>query len=223
MVLLVAAVCAQVGSAWNARNRRSRTRSWRTAGSAQVQQITRHTSDPSSRPQRSLLLAVYAATLQPHDTVGLLGAIDGVRQQLRAAAGLPLDGHAADVAAAAYSPDRRWLATGRADGLVRLYDLTAADPRAAVHDLAGHQGRVAGLAFAADGRRLVSAGSDGTLRLWQVDAASPVAGRVISVNALGPIRRARREPRWAVARLRRRVGSAVPLALAGRRAGGSAL
>jgi hypothetical protein len=60
---------------------------------AQVQQITRHTSDPSSRPQHSLLLAVYAATLQPHDTVGMLGAIDGVRQQLRAAAGLPLDGH----------------------------------------------------------------------------------------------------------------------------------
>jgi WD40 repeat protein len=155
---------------------------------AQVQRIARHTSDPSSRPQRSLLLAVYAAaTLQPHDTVGLLGAIDGVRQQLGAAAGLPLDGHAADVAAAAYSPDRRWLAIGGADGLVRLYDLTAADPGAAVHDLAGHHGRIAGLVFAADGRRLVSAGSDGTLRLWQVDAASPVAGRVTSVNALGPI------------------------------------
>ncbi|MGO9419489.1 toll/interleukin-1 receptor domain-containing protein [Roseiarcus sp.] len=155
---------------------------------AQVQQISRHTSDPSSRPQRSLLLAVYAAALQPRDTVGLLGAIDGVRQRLRAAAGLPLDGHAADVVAAAYSPDRRWLAVGGADGLIRLHDLKAADPGAAVHDLAGHHGPVAGLAFAADGRRLVSAGSDGTLRLWQVDAASPVAGRVISVNSFGPIR-----------------------------------
>ena len=154
---------------------------------AQVQQIARHTSDPSLRPQRSLLLAVYAATLQPNDGVGLLGAIDGVRQQLRATAGLPLDGHAADVVAAAYSPDRRWLAVGDADGLVRLHDLTAADPRTAVHDLIGHYGRVAGLVFAADGRRLVSAASDGTLRLWQVDAASPVAGRVISVNGLGPI------------------------------------
>ena len=106
----------------------------------QVQQITRHTSDPSSRPQRSLLLAVYAATLQSHNTVGRLGAIDGVRQQLRAAAGLPLDGHTADVVAAAYSPDRRWLAIGAADGLVRLHDLTASDPRSAVHDLAGHHG-----------------------------------------------------------------------------------
>jgi WD40 repeat protein len=155
---------------------------------AQVQQIARQTGDPSLGPQRSLLLAVHAATLQPNDEVGLLGAIDGVRQQLRATAGLPLDSHTADVVAAAYSPDRRWLAIGGADGLVRLHDLTAADPRTAVHDLAGHYGPVAGLVFAADGRRLVSAGSDGTLRLWQVDAASPVVGRVISVNALGPIR-----------------------------------
>ena len=155
---------------------------------AQVQQIARQTGDPSLGPQRGLLLAVHAATLQPNDGVGLLGAVDGVRQQLRAAAGLPLDGHAADVTATAYSADQRWLAIGYADGLTRLHDLTAADPRTAVHDLAGHQGPVSGLVFAAEGRRLVSAGSDGTLRSWRVDAASPVAGPAISVNGLGPIR-----------------------------------
>jgi WD40 repeat protein len=164
----------------------------------QVQQIARHTSDPSSRPQRSLLLAVHAATLQPDDGRGLLGAIDGVRQQLRPAAGMPLDGHAADVTAAAYSPDRHWLAIGAADGLIRLHDLTSTDPRSAVHDLAGHHGALAGLVFAADGRRLVSAGSDGTLRLWQVDATSPIAGRVISVDPAGPIRALAASPdgRW---------------------------
>jgi hypothetical protein len=155
---------------------------------SQVQQIARQTGDPSLGPQRSLLLAVHAATLQPKDGVGLLGAIDGVRQQLRAAAGLQLDSHVANASAAAYSPDRRWLALGDADGLVRLHDLTVSDPRTALHDLAGHQGPVAGLVFAADGRRLISAGSDGTLRLWQLDGALPVAGRVISANAVGPIR-----------------------------------
>jgi WD40 repeat protein len=165
---------------------------------ATVQQIARQTGDQSLGPQRGLLLAVHAATLQPPDGVGRLGAIDGVRQQLRGAGGLPLDGHAADVVAAAYSPDRHWLATGGADGLVRLHDLTATDPRTAVHDLAGHHGAVAGLVFAADGRGLVSAGSDGTLRLWQFAAASQVAGRMISVNALGPIRAlaASRDGQW---------------------------
>ena len=155
---------------------------------AQVQQIARQTGDPSLGPQRGLLLAVHAATLQPKDSIGLLGAVDGVRQQLRGAAGVPLDDHAADVTATAYSQDRRWLATGGADGLIRLHDLTAADPHATGHDLAGHQGPVTGLLFAADGRHLVSAGSDGTLRSWHVDVGSQVAGRVISMNGLGPIR-----------------------------------
>ena len=190
---------------------------------AQVQQIARQTGDLSLGPQRSLLLAVHAATLQPNDGVGLLGAIDGVRQQLRAAAGLPLASHTADVVAAAYSPDRRWLATGGADGLIHLYDLTAADPHTAVHDLAGHYGPVAGLEFASDGRSLVSAGSDGTLRLWQLDAASPVAGRVISVNALGPIRALAASPDGQWLAFGAEFGPVVPLALASRRAGGSAL
>jgi hypothetical protein len=168
----------------------------------QVQRIARHTSDPSSRPQRSLLLAVYSATLQPHDAVGLLGAIDGVRQQLRIAAGLPLDGQAVDVVAATYSPDQRWLAVGRADGLIRLHDLTAADPRTAVHDLVGKRRHVA-----------LVAGRRGLARRRASDLG----------ERSGTDPRARREPRWAVARLRHRVGSDVPLALAARRTGGSAV
>ncbi|TCA83701.1 TIR domain-containing protein [Rhizobium leguminosarum bv. viciae] len=155
---------------------------------AQVQRIARQTGDPYLPPQRGLLLAVHAATLQPSNGAGLLGAIDGVRQQLFATGGLLLDGQVDSKAIAAYSSDGHWLATNGADGQIRLRDLTAPDPGTAVHILTGHRGPVTGIAFAADSRRLVSAGNDGTLRSWQIDSATPVAGRVISVGALGPIR-----------------------------------
>ncbi|QIO48709.1 TIR domain-containing protein (plasmid) [Rhizobium leguminosarum bv. trifolii] len=155
---------------------------------AQVQRIARQTGDPFLPPQRGLLLAVYAATLQPRSGAGLLGAIDGVRQQLFAAGGLLLDGQVDSKAIAAYSSDGHWLASSGADGQIRLRDLTAPDPGTAVHILTGHRGPVTGIAFGADSRHLVSAGNDGTVRSWRIDAASPVAGRVISVSALGPIR-----------------------------------
>ncbi len=189
--------------------RRGRAVKWVVASGRRIEQprktgSSRSSRSPAIRATRRCARSAACCSpcmrrrCNPNDAVGLLGAIDGVRRQLRAAAGLPLDGHAADVVAAAYSPDRRWLAIGAADGLVRLHDLTASDPRSAVHDLAGHHGPVAGLVFAADGRRLVSAGSDGTLRLWQVDAPTPVAGPVISVNAVGAIRALAASPdgRW---------------------------
>lgn len=191
---LVLAIVASVAVIWFLQARDSEQQARKALSDAtsanrrvsQVQQIARHTGDLSLGPQRSLLLAVHAATLQPNSGVGLLGAIDGVRQQIHAAGGQLLDVRS-DVVAAAYSSDRRWLAIGGADGLVRLHDLTAPYPRSAVHDLAGHHGPIAGIAFAAGGR-LISAGNDGTLRSWQVDGALPIVGRVISVNAGGPIR-----------------------------------
>ena len=165
----------------------------------QVQPIARHTSDPSS-PRSAACCSPFMRRRCNPMRDGRAARRDRRRTPATARrAGLPLDGHAADVVAAAYSPDRRWLAIGAADGLVRLHDLTASDPHSAVHDLAGHHGPVAGLVFAADGRRLVSAGSDGTLRLWQVDAgASPIAGPMISVNAVGAIRALAASPdgRW---------------------------
>lgn len=154
----------------------------------QVQRIARQTGDPFLPPQRGLLLAVHAATLQPHNGVGLLGAIDGVRQQLLATGGVSVDGQVDSKAIEAYSPDGRWLATSGADGLIRLRDLSLAEPLAAAHILVGHRGPVTDIVFATDSRRLVSAGSDGSLRLWQVDPASSVAARVISESTLGPIR-----------------------------------
>lgn len=66
------------------------------------------------------------------------------------------------VAAVRISPDGRRLAGGGFDGVVRLWDLSAEEPKA--RQLAGHQGWVEGLAM--HGQALYTADSWGCLRAW---------------------------------------------------------
>ncbi|MBL8798356.1 MAG: serine/threonine protein kinase [Planctomycetia bacterium] len=75
--------------------------------------------------------------------------------------------HPQRVQALAISPDGKWLATGCADRIIRLYSLTGARPKE-VRKLIGHRQGVAALAFAPDGQTLASAGEDQTVRFWQV-------------------------------------------------------
>lgn len=155
---------------------------------AQVQQTARHASDLSAGPQRSLLLAVQAAALQPGDPAGRLGAIDGLRQPLRVAGGWPLPGPAAPPQAAAYSSDGRWLATGDGEGRIRVWDLSAIDPAAGVLELAGPGDAVVGLAFVAGSPRLVGAGRSGRLQVWTLDGGRATAAKGWRSSGRGALR-----------------------------------
>lgn len=77
-----------------------------------------------------------------------------------------LTGHARPIAAMAFSPDGRRLATGSKDKTVRLWDLESGRMLWARRE---HAAEVNSVAFSPEGRRLASAGDDGAIRLWNVD------------------------------------------------------
>jgi WD40 repeat protein len=73
--------------------------------------------------------------------------------------------HGGPVAAVAFSPDGKTLATASWDHTVRLWDVrTGKEARR----LIGHKDAVFALALAPDGKTLVSAGKDKTARVWDV-------------------------------------------------------
>ncbi|MEV7812001.1 trypsin-like peptidase domain-containing protein [Streptomyces flaveolus] len=97
-------------------------------------------------------------------------------QSLRTAASLPLQrrlsGHTEAVAAVAYSPDGRTLATGSYDRTTRLWDPATGRTR---HVLKGHTDQVYAVAFSPDGATLATTGRDGTTWLWDVATGAPRA------------------------------------------------
>jgi hypothetical protein len=129
-------------------------------------------------PQLSLLLAVESvARTQTEGVFDRTTACSLLHTILAATGGIPLSGHTKPVVATAFSPSGNSLATGSADGTVRLWNpgLPATSPIV----LHGHSGPITNLSFSADSRWLVTSSQDGTARLW--DLASAETARPITL------------------------------------------
>jgi Tol biopolymer transport system component len=71
-----------------------------------------------------------------------------------------------------FSADGTSIATGHADGTVRLWDAASGIEQLS---LGGTPGRVTGLAFSPDGDKLATNGDDGVARVWALDVDDLVA------------------------------------------------
>jgi WD40 repeat protein len=116
---------------------------------------------------------------------------NALRETLNApkfAAGGPviLRGHTDAVRSVTYSPDASIIASGGADGTLRLWSKQAnyAEPTV----VNAHKGSIRRILFSADGQMLISAGDDGIIRLWNAEridsGATEVRGHSAGVWAL---------------------------------------
>jgi len=80
----------------------------------------------------------------------------------------PLEGHQADVNAAAFSSDGKLLASASDDQTVRLWDAATG---AALQTLY-HSDRATNITFSPNNKRLASATDDGTIMLWDPASGS---------------------------------------------------
>ncbi|WP_038169850.1 WD40 repeat domain-containing protein, partial [Verrucomicrobium sp. BvORR106] len=116
---------------------------------------------------------VNAVTFSPDGTKLAIGSGEPSRSGevvvFETVTGKPLqtlkDLHEDAVLSLAFSPDGKRLASGAADKIAKVTDLSTGRP---VNTIEGHTHHVTGVAFRADGRVLASSGADGVVLTWDM-------------------------------------------------------
>lgn len=99
--------------------------------------------------------------------------VDGVKPTLLPCWSSPIQAHhESEVRCVAYSPEGKRVASGAADGTVKLWEAATGKK---VSTLAGHSGSVSSVAFSLDGSRVASASADNTVKLWNAASGQEIA------------------------------------------------
>ena len=160
--------------------RRARDASFQQRVIADVQRLALSSTTISFEyPQRALLLALQGVSMASAAALHVPDAEQALRDNLRAASGIAVDGVPGAFAPMAASANGRWIAVGAATGVIHLVDLSAASPGASVTLLRGHLGAVEAIAMSPDSRWLLTGGADRTARLWDLSGTRPPTSAIL--------------------------------------------
>jgi len=141
---------------------------WQRAVARARESVSASVSSQNDDPEISVLAAVQsAAATWPWGHTVLPEAERQLHRAIMAShVRLTLSGHTATVAAVAWSPDGKRVATGSEDKTAKVWD---AETGKEVLVLSGHSGAVWSVAWSPDGKLLATGSDDTTAKVWEAE------------------------------------------------------